>query len=295
MKVYAYTELAVPARPVARPTTLEYTENPAEADAFVVLVELGDVERRHPQRADGVLPTLARLPTWEKHERRHVLWMHSDEDAPIGTQAVVFRQSVDRRRRDPNTVPWPPAVDDFGRLAGMDYEQLLYHVGFVGLDSDPRDIRRRCLESLRACPTLNCYLDVVDRHWGRYEGTPEGDRRRRIFIDALKQSRLVLAPRGAGQHSYRLFEAMSAGRVPVVLADDYALPMSEFVDWDACSFRVPEARASSVAEEIMAINERCRPKPCMREMAHRARQAWADWLAPARWDDMVLKYLERML
>lgn len=295
MKVYAYTELDVPARPVARPSTLEYTEIIAAADAFLVLVELGDVERRHPQRVGGVLPTLAKLPTWRKHERRHVLWMHSDEDAPIGTEAIVFRQSVDKRRRDPNTVPWPPAVDDFGWLAGMDYEQLPYHVCFVGLHHDPKGVRQRCLDSLRACPGLNCYLDTVGRHWGRYEGTPEGDRRRQIFVDALGRSRLVLAPRGAGQHSYRLFEAMSAGRVPVVLADDYMLPMSEFVDWDTCIFRVAEAKAASVAEEVLAINERCRPQPCMEEMARRARQAWADWLAPARWDDMVLRYLEEML
>jgi len=295
MKVYAYTELDVPARPVARPSPLEYTENPAEADAFLVLVELGDVERGHPQRVGSVLPTLARLPTWGKHERRHILWMHSDEDAPIGTQAIIFRQSVDRNRHDPNTVPWPPAVDDFGQLVGMDYKQLLYHICFIGLGSDPRGIRRRCLKSLRDCSKLNCYLDAVNWFWGYHEGTPKGDRRRQIFIDALKQSRLALAPRGAGQHSFRLFEAMSAGRIPVILADDYMLPMEEFVDWDACSFRIPEARAVSVAEEILAINEQCCPKPCMQEMAYRAREAWANYLAPAKWDEMVLKYLRRML
>jgi len=88
---------------------------------------------------------------------------------------------------------------------------------------------------------------------------------------------------------------MSAERVPVVLADDYMLPMAEFMDWDACSFQVSEARASSVAEEIMAINERCRPISCMQEMAYQAREDWADYLAPARWDDMVLRYLEEML
>jgi hypothetical protein len=269
--------------------------NPAEADVFFVPLEVGHIEVRHPQRINGVLPTLSRLPHWGKHERRHFFFMHSDEDAPIRTTATVFRQSVNRCHKDPNTVVMPPPVDDFGHLAGADYDALPYHVTFVGYIDDPRGLRREAVESLRGCPWLNCFIDTVDRHWCHFEGTPEGDRRRQLFIDGLAQSRLVLAPRGKGQHSYRLFEGMSAGRVPILIGDGYELPFQEHINWNECIFRLDEAHAYDVANFILGVNELCRPTPCMADMAYRARQAWVNYLAPSNWDRMVLEYLETSL
>jgi len=302
IKVYVYSRSEVEkaldgVQPTwqACPSTVQQVSSPAEADAFFVPLEVGHVEVRHPQRINGVLPTLSRLPYWEKHERRHFFYMHSDEDAPIGTKAVVFRQSVNRHHKDPNTVAMPAPVEDFGRLAGADYEQLLYHVCFVGYGQDPRGLRRKAIETLRHCPWLNCYLDVVDRHWCHYEGTPEGDRRRQVFVDALKQSRLVLAPRGKGQHSYRLFEAMSARRIPVLIADDYELPFQEYVDYSSCIFQLQEEYVDQVDAYIMGLNEQCRPVPCMADKAWRCREYWVQYLAPAKWDGMVVRYLREML
>ena len=40
----------------------------------------------------------------------------------------------------------------------------------------------------------------------------------------LLRSRFALVPRGYGLHSHRLLEAMSAGSIPVLVADDYVLP-----------------------------------------------------------------------
>lgn len=302
MKVYVYTEAEVESALVGLPptwqdcpSTVERVTGPADADAFFVPLEVGHIEVQHSRRIKGVLPTLARLPHWGKHERRHFFYMHSDEDAPIGTQAIVFRQSVNKHNKDSSTVAMPAPVDDFGHLAGMDYEQLLYHVCFVGYQDDPRNLRRRCIDALMHCSRLNCYIDVVDKHWYHFEGTPEGDRRRQIFIDALKQSRLILAPRGKGQHSYRLFEAMSAGRIPILVGDDYELPFQEYIDYDACIIKMPEGRVDEVHEFILDVNERCRPLSCMADMARRCREAWVNYLAFAKWDEMVLRYLEVML
>lgn len=299
LKVYVYSneelkKAGIEASSISCPSTVERVGNPAAADAFFVPVEVGDIERRAQGRINGVLPILSRLPHW-KHERRHFFHMHSDEDRPIRTTAIVFRQSVNKNKKDPNTVAMPPPVEDFGYLASMDYEQLLYHVCFVGYDQDPHDLRKRCLKVLENCSRLNCYLNPISKHYGSYEGTDLGKIRRQMFVDGLKQSRLVLSPRGAGQHSYRLFEAMSAGRVPILLGDDYELPFTEFIDYNSCIFKVPESQAGVIDEVILQINERCRPTSCMADMAARARQYWVSYLARPRWDEMISGYLEKML
>ena len=52
-----------------------------------------------------------------------------------------------------------------------------------------------------------------------------------VFRDAMYHSKFALAPRGYGRTSFRLFEAMQLGCVPVYIADDPWLPYSDVLDW----------------------------------------------------------------
>lgn len=61
------------------------------------------------------------------------------------------------------------------------------------------------------------------------------------YTSILVRSRFTLCPRGVGTSSYRLFEAMRAGSVPVIFSDELVLP--EGPDWEKCSVRIAEADA----------------------------------------------------
>ena len=52
------------------------------------------------------------------------------------------------------------------------------------------------------------------------------------FIDQTKKSHFGLAPRGYGKTSYRMYEIMQLGSVPVYVSDDFWLPWAEEFDWD---------------------------------------------------------------
>lgn len=58
------------------------------------------------------------------------------------------------------------------------------------------------------------------------------------YADMIQRSRFVLCPRGNGVGSIRLFEVLKAGRVPVILSDDYVLP--EGINWSSCAIRIRE-------------------------------------------------------
>ena len=96
--------------------------------------------------------------------------------------------------------------------------------------------------------------------------------RKRRYAEILGASRFVLCPRGAGPSSFRLYEALAAGRAPVILADEWTPPRGP--EWDKCSLRVPESRAS----ELPAILERAEPNAGT--MGEHARRAWEEWFAP---------------
>ena len=61
------------------------------------------------------------------------------------------------------------------------------------------------------------------------------DERRRHFQEVIARSRFVLCPRGAGTSSFRLYETLAAGRVPVIIADQWVAPVGP--NWNSFSLR----------------------------------------------------------
>lgn len=91
------------------------------------------------------------------------------------------------------------------------------------------------------------------------------------YRDIMARSKFILCPRGIGVSSWRLFETLRAGRVPVVLSDGWIRPPGP--DWDAISLSVPEARVRQLPE-ILAQEEYRAVK-----MGAQARQEWERWYA----------------
>jgi hypothetical protein len=58
------------------------------------------------------------------------------------------------------------------------------------------------------------------------------------YVKEILQSKFVLAPRGIGTASIRLFEIMQLGRVPVIISDDWVPPIGPA--WNEFSIRVAE-------------------------------------------------------
>lgn len=70
------------------------------------------------------------------------------------------------------------------------------------------------------------------------------------FIKVLKRSYYTLCPPGIGTSSYRLFEAMRFGSVPVIIADDLVLP--DGPDWQMCSIRIAEQDIAYLSDILRA-------------------------------------------
>ena len=75
----------------------------------------------------------------------------------------------------------------------------------------------------------------------------------RSLHEALNAT-FVLVPRGDQPYSYRLIEALAYGAVPVVLSDEYILPFSEVLEWEAFSVRWPYARLSSLVSYLRTLS-----------------------------------------
>jgi hypothetical protein len=75
-------------------------------------------------------------------------------------------------------------------------------------------------------------------------GNPASDSDKKFFAEILQRSYFTLCPRGVGTSSYRIFEAMRLGTVPVIISDEFVLP--DGPNWSECSVRIPEREIYSI-------------------------------------------------
>jgi hypothetical protein len=81
--------------------------------------------------------------------------------------------------------------------------------------------------------------------------TSGNETRRAQYLINMASAGFVLCPRGHGTSSIRMYEAMAAGRVPVIISDEWVPPQG--VDWQACSVRWPESQVSSLPSFLAAM------------------------------------------
>lgn len=122
-------------------------------------------------------------------------------------------------------------------------------------------------------------------HWDLTQ--PGRAERQQRYAGTLAASHFVLCPRGAGTGSIRLFEVMSAGIAPVLLADDYLLPTG--VPWESFLLRFKESEIARLPGLI---------EPHLPEAAERgrlAREAWLQHFAPDKEFDAIVELAARAL
>lgn len=94
----------------------------------------------------------------------------------------------------------------------------------------------------------------------------------REYRDTILDSKFVLCPRGGGDSSYRLFETMQLGRVPIILSDRWIPPLGPA--WGDFSIRIAEKRVPELDIILRTFEDRAK------EMGLMARKAWEEWFRP---------------
>lgn len=75
------------------------------------------------------------------------------------------------------------------------------------------------------------------------------------FIDVTNRSKFVLCPRGYGKSSFRLYETMQIGAVPVYVSDDHYLPWADELDWSEFCVIVKQEQISDLKNILQNISD----------------------------------------
>jgi len=110
--------------------------------------------------------------------------------------------------------------------------ELLFNklsIGFCGCDLNP--VRKLCIKYFEES---NIKTDFIKRHTfiRGFNDQLQNKYRKEDFINNMKNNIFILAPRGAGNWSLRLYETMAYGRIPVLPLTDTVLPFEDKIDWN---------------------------------------------------------------
>lgn len=113
----------------------------------------------------------------------------------------------------------------------------------------------------------------------------DGDLGTRAFVKRVLQSYLALAPRGYGGSSFRFFEAMQLGVVPLLIGDIDTRPFRRFLPWEDASIYVKDVAQLSSVLNGLSKNE-------LIEMGKRAAVMFRDHLTYQNWCPYVIRELQ---
>ena len=215
-----------------------------------------------------------------------VIFFWNDSSKAVGLDATVFRTSLFRSKRLPREFAQPAWSEDFverylGGHVPIRSQSARPVVGFCG--SAPREPRptttagrmRQKIGRRRHVPEQEGYiraraLDVLERHpdvdtnvvaretfWGgmAYIEDLEGRLRvRREYVQNIVDSDYVLCARGAGNFSYRLYETLCCGRIPVFIDTDCVLPLESVIDWKSHVVWVDESDVPRIGDLVAAFH-----------------------------------------
>lgn len=119
------------------------------------------------------------------------------------------------------------------------------------------------------------------------DASPGFEEKKRYYAEVVDRSKFVLCPRGKATSSFRLYEAMSFGRVPVVLSDDWIAPAGP--DWESCSIRWPEGDVGALPRVLREREHE------FEELSAAARRTYEEWFAPEQSFRRIADLCERLL
>ncbi len=159
-----------------------------------------------------------------------IAFYNDDNDKPINEKIhrniFVYRTSMNKSKQKNNEYALPAWSNDFNQSPIREKGQKPI-VSFCGALTHPD--RKKCIDQLSKNANIRTNFIIRNTFWG---GNPHGKTIRQEYIENLKCCDFVLCCRGAGNFSYRLYETLSVGRIPIIIDTDNTLPCDDVIDWN---------------------------------------------------------------
>lgn len=268
------------------PSSVWHTSDPEKACLFFYFSD------SDANQAAWNKPDLKTLPYWNEG-LNHVIVTFADrwsETNPppesIGMASILSTELHDTTYRPgfDISIPLPRLqLHSPPGLSGLKSFDRKYFLTFKGTRYLSREGDFRSSEAFRSMHngedviiTTTCRHETNDKllKWQPWRGVDCAEDQalfdRCDFMDLLN-STFGLAPAGRSPASYRMLEVLSAGAIPVLIADNYVKPFDTLIQWQHCLLQFPTSEIHRVIPTLRALSReevQDRQRYCQQVFSH---------------------------
>lgn len=177
------------------------------------------------------------------------------DDSSIPTASIpnlnVFRTSILKSKKKNHEYAMPAWSKDFKKYKDIPLrkKQLKPTIGFCGyIDHPETTIRKKCVTILNTHNKINTNFIIRKAFWG---GKIDDINLRNEYVDNMINSDFILCTRGSGNFSYRLYETLSAGRIPIFIDTDCCIPFDNTMRYNDYFPIIKESEISNTESIIL--------------------------------------------
>lgn len=224
-----------------------------------------------PYKWDSGNPNNKKIMYEAKTHNKKVLIFHIDDsDENIDVEnAFVFRTSFYKSTKKPYERSFPCFKEDSFQSDYIENPEL--SVGFCGQVVTP--IRKATIETLKSSSIKTNFL-IRNVAWPAIEHNKTKEEVINEFYNNMNSNIFNLCIRGGGNFSYRLYETLMMGRIPIIIDTDISLPYEEYIDWSEYSIIVKNGE--NLISKITSFYE----SRDLLSVQKNNRKFWEDYLSP---------------
>jgi hypothetical protein len=228
----------------------------------------------------------------------------SDEYRPSSIpHGIVYRTGMIASQRQPCERAMPPACRDAlenGRELTTRPKREIPTLGFCGFVATParrlafrlfrekqtyigHQVRTRAIRVLRRSRHIHTRFLVRRNYWAGVVPYRTDERRvhaaRQAFIENILSTDYTLCCRGRGNFSYRFYETISAGRIPLLIDTECVLPFADRIEWNRHCVIVPADDMKEAPARLRAFHDALSPADFL-ELQRANHRLWDEMLSP---------------
>lgn len=109
------------------------------------------------------------------------------------------------------------------------------------------------------------------------------------FVDNIINNQYNLCVSGHGNYSFRLYEVLSVGRIPIFINTDCVLPFEEFIDWKKHVVWIEEKDASKADQYLLDFHHEIHPDDFL-QLQKNNRILWENYLSKQGFYQSIHQY-----
>lgn len=227
-----------------------------------------------PYKWDSYSKTTQCVINEAKKLKKKVIVLHNDDYQPSikikEDDGFIFTTTITRGHNQKNEFPFPAFTGDF---FSSEFN-LTRRFGFCGAIT--HGLRNQIISMINRSELEKDFV-IRKGFWAPELTKTEA---RYQYVKHIENNAFTICIRGAGNFSYRLYETMMMGRIPVIIDTDQILPFERHLDYSEFSLRInyrDDKIIDKLGEFVLKSDED------IISMQKKSRLIWKEYMSPEGW------------